>query len=138
MSLIQCHFGYACSFWYPGFSKLLINRLQITQNKMVRFVLKLDPRSHIGLHVDKFKSLGWLPVSKRVDQIILNHIFKIKSGTSPDYMGEHFIRLQCITIAQDFVKMAVTFFLKLRVSTENPLLLQVVLYGMGSQQVLKP
>ena len=56
---------------------------------MVRFVLKLDPRSHIGL--DDFKSLWWLPVSKRVDQIILNHIFKIKSGTSPDYMGEHFM-----------------------------------------------
>ena len=89
MSLIQCHFDYACSFWYPGLSQLLRNRLQVTQNKMIRFVLKLDPRSHIGS--DEFKSLGWLPVSKRVDQIILNHIFRIKSGTSPDYMGEHFI-----------------------------------------------
>ena len=89
MSFIQCHFDYACSFWYPGLSQLLRNRLQVTQNKMIRFVLKLDPRSHIGS--DEFKSLGWLPVSKRVDQIILNHIFRIKSGTSPDYMGEHFI-----------------------------------------------
>ena len=89
MSLIQCHFDYACSFWYPGLSQLLWNRLQVTQNKMIRFVLKLDPRSHIGS--DEFKSLGWLPVSKRVDQIILNRIFRIKSGTSPDYMGEHSI-----------------------------------------------
>ena len=23
MSLVQCHFDYACSFWYPGLSKLL-------------------------------------------------------------------------------------------------------------------
>ena len=38
-----------------------------------------------------FKSLGWLPVSKRVDQIILKHVFKVKSGQSPDYMVEHFI-----------------------------------------------
>ena len=52
MSLIQCHFDYACSFWYPGLSQLLRNRLQVTQNKMIRFVLKLDPRSHIGS--DKF------------------------------------------------------------------------------------
>ena len=84
MSLIQCHFDYACSFWYPGLSQLLRNRLKVTQNKMIRFVLKLDPRSHI--ESDEFKSLGWLPASKRVDQIILNHIFRIKSGTSPDYM----------------------------------------------------
>ena len=48
MSLIQCHFDYACSFWYPGLSKLLKNRLQVTQNKIVRFVLKLDPRSYVG------------------------------------------------------------------------------------------
>ena len=89
MSLIRCRFDYACSFWYLGLSQLLRNRLQVIQNKMIRFVLKLDPRSHIGS--DEFKSLGWLQVSKRVDQIILNHIFRIKSGTSPDYMGEHFI-----------------------------------------------
>ena len=89
MSFIQCHFDYACSFWYQGLSQLLRNRLQVTKNKMIRFVLKLDPGYHIGS--DIFKSLGWLPVSKRVDQIILNHIFRNKSGTSPDYMGEHFI-----------------------------------------------
>ena len=88
MSLIQCHFDYACSFWYPGLSKFLRERLQVTQNKMVRFVLTLDPKSHVGS--EEFKSLGWLPVSKRVDQVILNHIFRIRSGTSPEYMGERF------------------------------------------------
>ena len=55
---------------------------------MVRFVLKLDPKSHVGS--DEFKCLGLLPVSKRVDQVLLNHIFRIRSGTSPKYMGEHF------------------------------------------------
>ena len=60
-----------------------------TQNKVNRFVLKLDPRSHIGS--DAFKSLEWLPVSKWVDQIILNHIFRIKSRASPNYMRDHFI-----------------------------------------------
>ena len=88
MSLIQCHFDYACSFWYPGLTQFLRNRLQTTQNKIIRFVLKMGPRSHIG--EDAFKAVGWLPVSKRVDQIILNHVFKIKSGTSPDYMAEQF------------------------------------------------
>ena len=57
-------------------------------NKIIRFVLKIGPRYHIGQ--DVFKAVGWLPVSKRVDQIILNHVFKIKLGTSPDYMIEQF------------------------------------------------
>ena len=76
MSLIQCHFDYACSFWYPGLSKCLRERLQVTQNKMVRFDLKPDPKSHVGS--EEFKSLGWLPVSKRVDQVILNHIWCVR------------------------------------------------------------
>ena len=69
MSLMQCHFDYACSFWYPGLSKVLKNKLQVTQNKIIQFVLNMDSRAHVGSEV--FKSLGWLPVSKRVDQIIL-------------------------------------------------------------------
>ena len=75
MSLIQCHFDYACLSWYPGLSKVLKNKLQVTQNKIIGFVL--DSRAHVGS--EGFKSLGWLPVSKRVDQIILNHVFKVKS-----------------------------------------------------------
>ena len=60
------------------------NKLQVTQNKIVRFVLNMDSRARVGSEVSKY--LGWLPVSKRVDQIILNHVFKVKSGQSPDYM----------------------------------------------------
>ena len=46
----------------------------------------MDPGSHVG--ANEFKSIGWLPVSRRVDQIILNHVFKIKSGQSAQYMAE--------------------------------------------------
>ena len=94
MSLIQCHFDYACSFWYPGLTQTLKNRLQTTQNKLIRFVLNLDGKSHIS-H-EHFKLLNWLPVSKRVDQIILCHVFKIKQGTAPDYLGEHFVPLNSV------------------------------------------
>ena len=89
MALIQCHFDYACPIWYNGLSQLLKTKLQTTQNKLMRFVLDLDARSHIG--PEHFKSLNWLPVNKRVDQIILCHVFKIKNGIAPDYMGNHFI-----------------------------------------------
>ena len=50
----------------------------------------MDPRSHVGAF--KFKSIGWLPASRMVDQIILNHVFKIKSGQSSHYLAEHFIQ----------------------------------------------
>ena len=43
---------------------------------------------HVG--PEHFKILNWLPVTKRVYQIILCHVFKIKSGTAPDYLGEYF------------------------------------------------
>ena len=49
----------------------------------------MDSRAHVCSEV--FTSFGWLPVSKRVDQLILNHVFKVKSGQFPDYMVEHFI-----------------------------------------------
>ena len=70
------------------------NRLQTTQNKLVRFVLDLDSRSHIG--PDHFKSLSWLPVARRVEQITLCHVHKIKYGTAPDYLAEHFVPINSI------------------------------------------
>jgi len=88
-SLIQCHFDYACSFWFHCPTNKLKNKLQVTQNKMIRFVLSLEQRSHISKN--HFKDLNWLPMQKRVDQIILCHDFKIKHGLAPDYMSEHFV-----------------------------------------------
>ena len=58
-------------------------------NKLVRFDPNLDYRSHVGK--DYFKSLNWLPVDKRVEQIIICHVFKVKHGLASGYMGKHFI-----------------------------------------------
>ena len=88
-ALIQCHFDYACSFWFHGLTKFWKDKLQVTQNKLVRFVLDLDYRSHIDNK--HFISLDWLPVSKRVEQITLCHVFKIKNDLCPDYMSQHFV-----------------------------------------------
>ena len=84
MLSMQWHFDYACSFWYPGLNEFLRNRLQPSQNQTIRFVLRMGPRSQIGQ--DVFKAVGWLPVSKRVNQIILYHAFKLKSGPSSENM----------------------------------------------------
>ena len=90
-ALIQCHFDYACSSWYPGINKNLKDKLQIAQNKMIRFILNLGSRSHIGQK--ELVKAGFLNVSKRVTQLKLGHVFKINDKTSPQYLSKHFHRL---------------------------------------------
>jgi len=88
MSLIQCHFDYASPVWFYGLTKDLKSKLQVTQNKLIRFVLNLEPRSHIGN--EDFIKLNWLPVSDRVDQVTFCHVFKMHNNLAPKYMSEHF------------------------------------------------
>ena len=38
-ALMLCHFDYSCSAWYSGLSKLLKRKLQVAQNKVIRFEL---------------------------------------------------------------------------------------------------
>ena len=71
-ALIQCHFDYGSSMWYTGTTCRMKKKLQITQNKVIRFILGLPSRSHIG--VTKFSSACMLPVPLRVDQLKLNHM----------------------------------------------------------------
>ena len=48
-TIIQPHFEYACSAWYPNLNKKRKRKLQTIQNKCIRFCLQLDSRSHIGI-----------------------------------------------------------------------------------------
>ena len=59
--LIQPHFDYACSAWYPNLTKKLKHRSQTTQNKCMRFCLQFDKLKHIS-HKE-FERLNWLPVT---------------------------------------------------------------------------
>jgi len=88
-ALVQCHFDYACSSWYSGLSKKSKSKLQVCQNKLIRTILKLPPRTHID-H-SHFKLLNWLPVEKRVTQLKLSHVHRIVSGTAPKYLSNYFI-----------------------------------------------
>ena len=90
-ALIQCHFDYSCSSWYPGLGKTLKDKLQVAQNKMIRFILDLDNRAHIG-HKE-FKKAGFLDVSSRVSQLKLGHAFKVNKKTCPEYLRFNFQKL---------------------------------------------
>ena len=47
-AIIQSHFDYACSAWYPNFNEELKKKIQIAQNKCIGFFLKLDKKHHIS------------------------------------------------------------------------------------------
>jgi len=83
MSLVQCRFDYACSVWYNGLTQSLKHKLQVTQNKLNMFILDLKLRDHVGHQ--QFESLNWLPVNKRVEQVMLCHVFKVKHKLAPSY-----------------------------------------------------
>ena len=72
-ALILCHFDYACSSWFSGFTKKYKSRLQCTQNKVIRFLINAPARTHIGLR--EFRLVNMLPIELkqlRVKQLKLN------------------------------------------------------------------
>ena len=94
-ALIQCYFYYCCSSWHSSLAKSLTKKLQIMQNKVIRFILNLGPRTRITC--DILESVNMLYTSDRVTQLRLNHVFNIFNGNAPNYLFEHFERNEGIT-----------------------------------------
>ena len=88
-SLIQPHFEYACVSWYPLISKKIRNKIQVTQNKCIRFCLK--PNSGYHIEGKEFQEINWLPTKERVEQRVATNVFKYWNGTSPFYVNELFV-----------------------------------------------
>ena len=87
-ALIQPHFYYACSSWYPMLNKRLSKKIQAAQNKCIRFYLHLKHTAHVG--ATEFKSINWLPTKHRVAQNICVNIMNFFNGTAPAYADEIF------------------------------------------------
>ncbi len=80
-SLVQSHIDNAISSWYPAMTRRAKNKLQTIQNKMVRFILDLQPRTH--LTVEYMTELHMLRVPERVKQLRLNTTHKIYYNQAP-------------------------------------------------------
>ena len=93
-ALIQCYFDYSCSMWYSSLTQKTKKKLQVLQNKIIRYILNLDNRTHIGF--SEFKEIGWLPVDLRVAQIKLNHFHRIINNAAPSYLKEQVTFLNTI------------------------------------------
>ena len=87
-ALIQPNFDYAIFAWYPNLNTNLKKRIQIAQNKCIRFCLQLDNRSHIGFK--EFEKIDWLDTADRFKQILGTTVFKFFKSESPDYMSDLF------------------------------------------------
>lgn len=74
-ALIQPHFDYACITWYSSTPKRIKVQLQMAQNKLVRLILNLNYRNHVGS--PELKKLKWLTVENRVRQLKLRLTRKI-------------------------------------------------------------
>ena len=85
-AIIQPHFDYACTAWFPNLNKNLKKKLQTFQNKCIRFCLQLGNRTHIG--TAEFKSINWLNVTDRFEQCASTSVFKFFHNNSPSYMAE--------------------------------------------------
>ena len=76
-ALIQPHFDYACSVWYPNLTKKIKHRIQTIQNTCMRFCLRLDKSKYIS-HED-FERLNCLLVSFRLKQYV-DSIFSMNNA----------------------------------------------------------
>ena len=47
-TLTQPHFDYASSAWHPNLTQKMKNKIQITQNKCIRYCLRLEKMTHIS------------------------------------------------------------------------------------------
>ena len=80
-AIIQPHFDYVCSAWYPNLNKTFKSKLQTLQNKCIRFCHQLDSRSHTGIK----EQINWLPVSERFNQCICSNAAKCFNENCPLY-----------------------------------------------------
>ena len=89
-ALLQCHLDYCCTAWFTGISAKSRKKLQIVQNKIIRFILSLPNRAHIDQN--SRNSVNFLSIKDRACQLRLNHVHSIFYNTSPYYLKEHFTR----------------------------------------------
>ena len=104
-ALIQPNFDYVCSSWYPTISQKLKEKLQASQNKCIKFCLKLPQRT--SLNSSHFIKINWLPVKDRVLQCTVAHVFKYFNKKCPIYFTELFqtVNLSNISTRRSYLKL---------------------------------
>ena len=108
-AIIQPNFDYARSEWYLKLNEKLKKKIQIAQNKCIRFCLKLDKTHHISSK--EFESINRLSVHKSVYQCINAITFKFVNNSCLHYLNEVYeLTPQCrIESRSNFAKLRIPF-----------------------------
>ena len=77
-----------CTARYPNLSKKTKKKIQIMQNKCIRFCPRLDKMQHKSFA--EFRSINWLPTKERVNQRINATTFKFVNKNCAFYLNEIF------------------------------------------------
>ena len=77
-ALMQHHFDYDATAL--NLKRKFSKKVQITQNKCIRFCLSLENRAHIG--IDEFIEMNWLPTKERFEQCVCVGALKIFNNLS--------------------------------------------------------
>ena len=72
MVLAGNYFDFSSSAWFSGLNKILKYKLQVTQNKVARFILNLQPRTSINCSV--LSKINMLKVEDSAKQLRLNYV----------------------------------------------------------------
>ena len=84
MALIQSRIDYASNFYYHGLPKFLQSRLQVVQNKMIRYVLNYSNRTH--LVANDFNEVKWMNIENRIKYLAASHVFNCIDEQAPEYL----------------------------------------------------
>ena len=87
-ALIQPHFDYASSTWYLNLTEKFKKKIQVSQNKCIRFCLNLDNRAHIGYA--ELKEINWLNIHDRQRLNLCTSVFKFFNNKTPLFMSNVF------------------------------------------------
>ncbi len=91
--LVSCHviFEYACISWMSDLSRGWLDKLQKSQNKLIRLVSGFSRFTHV--EVSHLKCLDWLPIESRLEHIKLKMVYKIINNRALSYLNALFSRV---------------------------------------------
>ena len=84
MAMIQSRIGYASKFYYHGLPNFLQSRLQVVQNKMIRYVLNYSNRTH--LVANDFIEVKRMSIENRIKYLTASHVFNCIDEQATEYL----------------------------------------------------
>ena len=82
--------------WYPNLNKKYKNKIQVLQNKYIRFCLQLDNIEHI--RTEHFDKINWLAIDQRFNQCLSTSVERHFSEMCRQYIIYYIILYYIIYI----------------------------------------